>query len=528
MDLCINMSKGAYIRDIIQKASRCETSGNRTELLGLLLEGIEYDPENYELFYMLGFYYYYENIDKAYLCMEHAGRLCRKKLDALLPDDEKAIEFRKDFEDILNSSAKLQDNCAISVKNVSIVVLSYNDLELMKQCLESVKQYDTGFFDENKLEIIVVDNASSDGTEKWLEQETRTNKKIKLIKNENNEGFAKGCNAGINCCNFDNDILLLNNDAKLTPNSLFWLRMGLYESRSVGACGAVSNNAALQMAFEEDEKGSADGETSWYRHSHTNNQVASPYEHRCRLTAFAELIKREAVDTTMTDGKLFDERFSPAYFEDDDLGMRITRAGFEQLLCHNCFVYHKGGAVSMQERTEDNAADENAFDRNTNALSCSHQKFISKWGFDIWNYSAPSKELSIAVCSIISNPNERFALLEINCGMGINLSNLRYLRPNGFYSGTERRSDVSGMGRFMGKIYTGRFEDVELPYTAEFFDIAVIGDSIKYAGDEEKYLDKIFFYINKKGNLLINEDFLDKCRACGQKRGFEGKYFVLE
>ena len=39
----------------------------------------------------------------------------------------------------------------------------------------------------------------------------------------------------------ESDIMLLNNDTIMTPNALFWFRMGLYENDQVGSTGSVSN-----------------------------------------------------------------------------------------------------------------------------------------------------------------------------------------------------------------------------------------------------------------------------------------------
>lgn len=76
-------------------------------------------------------------------------------------------------------------------------------------------------------EIIVVDNASTDESLSWLEQQ----EDVVLIKNSENRGFPCGCNQGIRAAGPDSDILLLNSDTILFPNSLFWLRMGLYETK---------------------------------------------------------------------------------------------------------------------------------------------------------------------------------------------------------------------------------------------------------------------------------------------------------
>lgn len=78
----------------------------------------------------------------------------------------------------------------------SIIVLTYNELNLTKQCLESIWKHT----DHNCIEIIVVDNGSHDGTRDYLKEMSS----IKAIFNETNESFAKGCNRGFEVASGDN------------------------------------------------------------------------------------------------------------------------------------------------------------------------------------------------------------------------------------------------------------------------------------------------------------------------------------
>ena len=98
-------------------------------------------------------------------------------------------------------------------RKTSIIILTYNNLEYTKKCLESIKKYT----EKNSYEIIIVDNNSTDGTREYLKKE----KNLKVILNDSNEGFPKGVNKGIKIANKENDILLLNNDTVVTTN---WLK----------------------------------------------------------------------------------------------------------------------------------------------------------------------------------------------------------------------------------------------------------------------------------------------------------------
>ena len=71
----------------------------------------------------------------------------------------------------------------------SIVILSWNTLDFTRECIESIRR----FTKEGTYEIIVVDNASEDGSREWLREQTD----VRLVENTKNEGFPKGCNQGM-------------------------------------------------------------------------------------------------------------------------------------------------------------------------------------------------------------------------------------------------------------------------------------------------------------------------------------------
>jgi GT2 family glycosyltransferase len=83
------------------------------------------------------------------------------------------------------------------------------------------------------LEIIVVDNNSNQTVVDYLDQ-LEAQEKIKLIKNDVNYGFTYAVNQGISIAEKGNDILIMNNDAILTPNSINSLSNAAYELPNCG------------------------------------------------------------------------------------------------------------------------------------------------------------------------------------------------------------------------------------------------------------------------------------------------------
>ena len=123
-------------------------------------------------------------------------------------------------------------------KKVSIIILTYNQLAFTKDCIESIRKYTK----PGSYELIIVDNASTDGTREWLIEQQKNNTDIQVVLNEENLGFPKGCNIGISQSQKKSDILLLNNDTIVTIHWLDNLVTCLESDETIGAVGAISNH----------------------------------------------------------------------------------------------------------------------------------------------------------------------------------------------------------------------------------------------------------------------------------------------
>src|SRR4051812_3715037 len=95
---------------------------------------------------------------------------------------------------------------------VSILVVNWNTRALLSACLESIR----ATVHELPYEIVVVDNASADGSAEWLRA---TQGDITLIENTENVGFARANNQALACCRGP-FALLLNSDARLRDGAV--------------------------------------------------------------------------------------------------------------------------------------------------------------------------------------------------------------------------------------------------------------------------------------------------------------------
>ncbi|WP_026526339.1 glycosyltransferase [Butyrivibrio sp. VCD2006] len=545
METHIRQKEHESAESYILRAGAFEQEGSSVDEYAVLIEGLRAHYDNYELYFMLGLYYRYRNADQAFLCFENAIRYCEE------PEDEKII---RDAMDGLRDRAR--------VRGTSIVIVSYNDLELCRECIRSIRRYTS----EDRTEIIVVDNASTDEELlRFLREQNEKSKGFKLIENKKNEGFPAGCNEGLDAANPDNDVFFLNNDAILMPNALFWLKMGLYADKRNGAAGAVTNCAPSQEVSMESlspymQKAPMDEarplfsindgtkEKRWWRTISLDSALETaksyakdhnvpmwnPYEVRCRLTGFAVLMRREAVNDVIMMGReagfegnkanLFDERFSPGYFEDDDLGIRLCLGGWRQILCHNAFIYHHGG---------------DGFAEKNDAMEVSRGKFKEKWGFDIWNYILFEDEKMTALMNAISegdkrtkliagkgkgesegligesssevdNPAGRLKLynrvlriLDICAGMGTTLSAIKYQMPDSFTAGITNVDVFAGLSKYMADdMISGDPELVTFPWPEHSFDYIIVGDAATSAADPEGLLRKLKTYLKDDGQIV--------------------------
>lgn len=100
--------------------------------------------------------------------------------------------------------------------DLSIVIINYNTCEMTCECIRSV----INNTHELNYEIIVVDNGSTDNSQKELNQFYKIFNNFKLIKNRENLGFAKANNQGIRKAS-GRAVLLLNSDTEIVDNSIF-------------------------------------------------------------------------------------------------------------------------------------------------------------------------------------------------------------------------------------------------------------------------------------------------------------------
>ena len=226
----------------------------------------------------------------------------------------------------------------------SIVILTFNELKYTRECIESIKKHTP-----EPHEVILIDNASTDGTVKWLRRLVKENANYRLIENEKNLGFAKGCNQGIEAASGEY-ILLLNNDVVVTDNWLSGLLECLNSGPDTGIIGPMTNSISGPQKIR-----GADYKTMNQMHDYAK-AFREKYRHRRiplqRIVGFCMLFRHQLADKI----GLLDQSFGTGNFEDDDYCLRSTLAGCRNLIAGDVFIHHYGSRSFIGNRIDYSSA----------------------------------------------------------------------------------------------------------------------------------------------------------------------------
>ncbi len=214
----------------------------------------------------------------------------------------------------------------VHAPDISVVIVVWNQAHLTLRCLRALSAQVGPSF-----EIVVIDNASSDHTERLLAQFDG----IVVISNETNEGFLLGCNRGVTAARGDS-VLLLNSDAFVQPGALSAAFAAL--GANVGAVGGrlVLPSGSLQ------EAGSivwADGSTLGYGRGLSPTASDAMFRRNVDYCSGAFLLTPRELWNRL---KGFDVAFAPAYYEEADYCMRVWELGLR-------VVYEPGAVVDHYE-----------------------------------------------------------------------------------------------------------------------------------------------------------------------------------
>ncbi|MFH1954276.1 MAG: glycosyltransferase family 2 protein [Pseudomonadota bacterium] len=204
---------------------------------------------------------------------------------------------------------------------ISVIVVSYNTADFLSACLSSIRDHG-----DPQTEIIVIDNASQDQSQDMVRHQFP---EVKLIVNQQNEGFARANNQAARECGSPY-LFFLNPDTVIRPG-VFGSMIRYMESHpEVGLAGTriINPDGSLEPSFEKHYPGQR----------HAGKELRG-LKGEIAWVLGASMIVRENIFRELGG---FDERFF-LYGDDQDLCLRVRKAGWILGYIKDATVIHWGG-----------------------------------------------------------------------------------------------------------------------------------------------------------------------------------------
>lgn len=242
---------------------------------------------------------------------------------------------------------------------IFVIILNFNGKEFILSCLDSVKNLKT---DDSLLKIVVVDNASADGSAELVEKRYKDlpagKAGIKILRNKDNLGFAEGNNVGIRYAleNGADYILVLNPDTIVDKNLIVQLIKVAEPDPGIGILGLKIYFASGFEFHKERYKPQERGKVIWYAggiidwenvlasHRGVDEVDKGHYEKQTEtdfVSGCAMFVKRKVFDKI----GLFDPKYF-LYYEDNDFCQRAQKAGFKVVYVPQVKLWHLNAGSS--------------------------------------------------------------------------------------------------------------------------------------------------------------------------------------
>jgi GT2 family glycosyltransferase len=223
--------------------------------------------------------------------------------------------------------------------SVSIIIPCHNGLRQTTACVQTLCETLPSVF---RGEVIVVDDASSDGTAVWLEELSSRDPRIRVLRNTTNRGFLHSVTRGAEAA--DGEVLLfLNNDTVLLPGWLPPLLRVFAEREDAGAVGGrlLYPDGRLQEAgglvFADGSAwklgyGELDPEASIYSYLREVDYCSG-----CLLATPRALFEELGG---------FDKRYAPGFYEDTDYCLAVRKHGLRVIYQPESTIVHAEGGTA--------------------------------------------------------------------------------------------------------------------------------------------------------------------------------------
>lgn len=422
-------------------ATILEQFGESESMYSLIIRGLKANPFNYELYLLLGNYYRDQNPNWAYLSYEQALYYASKQ-----GQNADADQIRE----IMNDYASAAE---VSVRNTTVLIIEDQNRGHLEECRNSVERTCFG----ETTAVVVAQTDEKTGVPGAID---RTLEEIRC----------------------DDDVMIISSDVIMMPNSLYLLRMGLYEDEITGACSPSCNLTPLKKDILRDE--SLDSLEKAVEYSLRNNIPENMVcEIRPALDMNYVLLSRKAIDLITP----LNEVITVGEYQIIELCLTILLKGYKNKTCWNSFVYRYALGNNYSNKYAERFYNEKALIKK-------------KWGFDPGYYFNARKDL---ISLIAESEDAKISVLEVGCGLGTTLSCIRSQFPNSKVRGIEIVEKVAEVGKSIADIECANIESYEFG-PDEKYDYILFGDVLEHLIDPYSLIQRLREQLNEGGCILAS------------------------
>ena len=221
-----------------------------------------------------------------------------------------------------------------SAPSVSVIIVNFNGRELLKQCLLTLSKTDYPNY-----EIVVVDNASTDGSLAEIKKSFGSDPHVKLVENRENVGHSEGCNIGAQLTE-GRYLVFLDSDIEFEAEN--WLQ----EMVKVMENDSTVGLAQAKIVLSEDKRRldcvcvAIDALGTWAANYGSKEEKLKENFEIMAASSGCSIIRREVFNNA--------GGFDDAYFiydDDTDLSLRTRMLGYRVLFVPSSVVIHRSGAL---------------------------------------------------------------------------------------------------------------------------------------------------------------------------------------
>src|SRR5581483_11094540 len=273
--------------------------------------------------------------------------------------------------------------------SVDIVVITWNSLDYLKSCLESIYKYTKDI----SYRLIIIDNGSNDGTSKFLDK-LKENNSIIVKTNKRNLGAPKAWSQGYELTTSEL-VCLVNDDVIVSPHWLSNLVRVMQDNKNLGILGPVRPGAQFlhpytktlsKVILEESKlkRKTPWGQLRYFTHGKkyetfvedyktANKQILSEFKSLPTIiSTCCALVRRTAIKKA---GGIADIQFLQYGGEDTDLSWRLIKSGYSLGITSSSYIHH----------LEHTSMTKNNVDRQK-LLKINSRKLYKKWEREIKSY----------------------------------------------------------------------------------------------------------------------------------------------